>query len=303
MNCLAFGEVLWDIFDDRKEIGGAPFNFSAFLSRLGLNAYIATAVGNDALGKEALNIMDRFGVKRDYVKVADFPTGTCTVSCNIYGQPQYNLAQPVAWDHIDICNNLLNDVSQGRFELLYLGTLALRNSSNFSALETLLNNGQFKYVFCDLNLRQNFYNRERVEFDLKRCSILKINREELFYLAKENYIDSINVSQSDFYKSACTQISQKYQIQLVLLTLDKDGALVYDALNNEVYKSQKPKNKAVSCVGAGDSFSAAFIANFLYGYPVLECTERAVMLSDYVVTQCGAVPDCPQELINLIKPK
>lgn len=302
MNCLAFGEVLWDVFDEHKEIGGAPFNFSAFLSKLGLKAYIATAVGNDNLGKEAIKIMDGLGVKRDYVKISDYPTGTCIVSCDEEGQPQYHLTRPVAWDYIDIGDELLNNAAQGRFRLLYFGTLALRSGNNFTALKTLLKKGRFEYIFCDINLRQNFHNKKIIMFALNHCSVLKINREELLYLAKEEYIQ-VNFSQIDFYKIACRQLSQKYQIKVILLTLDKEGALVFDAINNEFYKSQKPKSKAVSCVGAGDSFSAAFIVNFLYGFSIPECTEKAIRLSDYVVTKQGAVPECPQELLNLIKPK
>ena len=32
MNCIVYGEVLWDVYPDKSVIGGAPFNFAAHLS-------------------------------------------------------------------------------------------------------------------------------------------------------------------------------------------------------------------------------------------------------------------------------
>lgn len=300
MKSLAFGEVLWDIFDSRREIGGAPFNFSAHLSRLGISSYIATAVGRDVLGEETLKYMENYGVFKTHVQIVDKPTGTCVVSCDDSGQPKYEITQPAAWDYIDEDKGLVNKVVNGEFDLFYFGTLALRSRKSFSALEPLVKRGSYKHVFCDLNLRQNFYNKETIEFALKFCSILKLNREELLQLIKERII---NASQKhDDYKLACKQLSQKYAIEIILLTLDKDGAMVYESENDRFYITSKPQNKAVSCVGAGDSFSACFISNYLNGYPIDECAERAVLLSDYVVTQYGAVPDYPTHLINAVKP-
>ena len=81
------------------------------------------------------------------------------------------------------------------------------------------------------------------------------------------------------------------------LTLGKDGALVFDCRNRSILYSDKPKGKVVSTVGAGDSFAACFLSSLLSGYKVEKCLDRAVTLSDFVVTQLGAVPDYdPSEL-------
>ena len=50
MQILSFGEILWDIFPDKKVIGGAPFNFSAHLAKLGAQVSFVTEVGDDELG-------------------------------------------------------------------------------------------------------------------------------------------------------------------------------------------------------------------------------------------------------------
>ena len=81
------------------------------------------------------------------------------------------------------------------------------------------------------------------------------------------------------------------KLKYICLTLGKDGALVYDCRNKTVLYSDKPKGKVVSTVGAGDSFAACFLVNILSGKSASVALDRAVTLSDYVVTQLGAVPD------------
>jgi len=42
------GEILWDVFPERKVLGGAPANFAYHISQFGLNGYAVSAVGDDA---------------------------------------------------------------------------------------------------------------------------------------------------------------------------------------------------------------------------------------------------------------
>ena len=63
---LAFGEVLFDIFENKTEIGGAPFNFAAHYAALGGEVQMVSAVGEDALGRVALGELEKRGVGRKY---------------------------------------------------------------------------------------------------------------------------------------------------------------------------------------------------------------------------------------------
>ena len=51
---LAFGEVLFDVFPSYTRLGGAPLNVTCHASRLGLDARLVSALGDDSLGKQAL---------------------------------------------------------------------------------------------------------------------------------------------------------------------------------------------------------------------------------------------------------
>ena len=57
MKILAFGEILWDIFPNKKCIGGAPLNFAAHAAKQGSEAYILSAVGQDTFGDEAIKFL------------------------------------------------------------------------------------------------------------------------------------------------------------------------------------------------------------------------------------------------------
>ena len=127
MKILAFGEILWDIFGGEKKIGGAPLNFISHCALLGAETDIVSAVGKDALGKEALEAVKAFGVGTDYVEVIKkMPTGYCEVTLDADGVPSYDLVTDVAYDNIP-CPKKIKDT--------YVRTTAPRKYLNF-ALKT-----------------------------------------------------------------------------------------------------------------------------------------------------------------------
>ena len=49
---LSIGEILWDIFPDKKILGGAPANFVFHARQFGSDSTLFTALGNDQQGVE-----------------------------------------------------------------------------------------------------------------------------------------------------------------------------------------------------------------------------------------------------------
>src|SRR5262249_38149845 len=78
---VGLGELLWARFPDGPRFGGAPVNFACHAAALGADVHVATSVGNDALGREALQALASHGVKTDSVAICDeAPTGTVQVT-------------------------------------------------------------------------------------------------------------------------------------------------------------------------------------------------------------------------------
>ena len=285
MKMIVFGEILWDVFGDEKKIGGAPFNFAAHCVRLGMSADIVSAVGNDDFGDGAISAVKKLNVNTKYIQTVDYKTGRCLVTLND-GTPSYDLVENVAYDNIPVPENLCLEA-----DAFYFGTLAQRNTASKQTLERLLK-GNYKEIFFDINIRQNYYSAEMIDNSLKNATILKVSREEIGVLGIDGTPEEI-----------CDALGAKYNnLKLIIVTLDADGSFVYNVKSQSILYSPKPTAKVVSTVGAGDSFSACFLSNYLNGVEPEECLKRATLLSSYVVTQLGAIPEYPEELKAKITP-
>ena len=286
-SALVFGEILWDIFGEKKEIGGAAFNFASHMASLGDEVHLATAVGDDELGRAALEEINKRKVCSDLVTIADKPTGACHVTLGPDGKPSYDLLDNIAYDYITA-------TIDRRFDMLYLGTLARRREVSRNTCLDLMTSGLFSEVFCDINVRKPFISPEVTMEALKHSTIVKLSREE--YRLLEEY-GIARVRGGDYNEGLCMSLSNAFpNLHTVIVTLDKDGAMLYSAMNECFIYSEKPVSKLVSAVGAGDSFSACFMHNYLNGRSLTECLNRGVLLSDYVVTQLGAVPELNEAL-------
>ena len=274
MKILSFGEILWDVFGNEKELGGAPFNFAAHCAKLGADSYLVSAVGSDENGIQAVNEAKRLGIKCDYIATdRRYQTGVCNVTLN-NGIPSYDLVCDVAYDHIS------EILPSGEFDAIYFGTLAMRSPESRRNFEKILKYVKRKEVFFDVNFRGNFYTRELVKTLMRETTILKISQEEVSFFGKEGEVNT------------CLELGKNYpKLKYICVTMGSEGAMVYDCRKKTILFSDKPKGEAVSTVGAGDSFSACFLVNLLNNQPVNVCLDRAVILSDFVVTKLGAVPD------------
>ncbi len=293
---LAFGEILFDCYPPRsakigvKKIGGAPLNYCAHFTRLGGNAELLTAIGNDENGDIAFKEMSQLNVGSQFLSYNDQPTGTCVVSYTSNNEPCYDLKKDAAYFFIppvDLCA-----VQKESFDALYFGSLALLTKQNLTQMQRLLSL-PFPHVFCDINVRESAYRKDVVEFCLRHATLLKINRDEA-KLLQEEFLDE---PANDLH-ALCALLCEKYDVRLILVTLDKEGAIAYSHENKRIYHSPTPQSELVSAVGAGDSFFACFCHRFLCKAGIEKALEHATALSDFVITQEASVPDYPKSLLE-----
>src|SRR6476659_9060525 len=94
------GEVLWDFLPGGRKLGGAPANFAYHAQALGAEGGVISRVGDDALGKEILETLQKLGVSIAGVTVdPTHATGTVSVELTSDGQPCFTIHEDVAWDH------------------------------------------------------------------------------------------------------------------------------------------------------------------------------------------------------------
>ena len=281
MKVLAFGEVLWDVYTNSAHLGGASMNFAAHFKKCGGDAWIVTAVGNDQLGEKAVGEIEKLGINTDFISTVKQETGKCLVNLDDNQIPSYDLLDDVAYDYIQ-----KPDANDEVFDVLYFGTLALRNENNRTVLKQILSENSFGDIFVDMNIRAPYYSEDVVKFACENASIIKISDEELPVVM--NLLGKVEQSVKDCSKN----IHQEFaNLKMIIITRGGKGSFVYDCIHNECYECDSQKVEVISTVGAGDSFSAAFLTKYIKTNNIKQALEFATKISGFVVSRKDAIPE------------
>jgi len=276
-----FGEVLFDRFPDGHEVlGGAPFNVAWHLAAFGERPLLVSAVGADAEGERIRAAMRDWGMDLGGLQTdPEHPTGAVAVSL-VGGEPSYDIVPDVAYDHVRPIDNA------PECELLYHGTLALRDADSARTLEAL-RDVSARQVFLDVNLRAPWWTREQVLALVDAADWVKLNRDELARLSPSaSPAEPGLATQAEAFRLA-------HGLAGVILTLGAEGALACTAGEPPVPVQPPPRIQVVDAVGAGDAFAAVTILGIRRGWPLAVILERAQAFAARIVGQRGAIAADP----------
>lgn len=283
------GEVLWDQLPQGDVLGGAPANVAYHAGQLGAESYIISAVGKDKPGDELISRLKEKGINLLISRTGN-PTGTVKVTFDDKGVPDFVITRDVAWDYIEL--NPESTALASQLDAVCFGSLAQRNNvSHFAITKFLSLVPENALKIFDINLRQNFYNKQLINESFLISNVLKINEEELLIIAKfygwkgnEEYL--------------CRKLLDNYELKLLAYTCGARGSYLYNQDDSSFIKS--PVVKVKDTVGAGDSFTAALMVSFLNGHTLSECHSLAVDISAFLCENEGAMPEYSKELRNRI---
>lgn len=285
---VGLGEILWDMLPHGKQLGGAPANFAYIASQFGLESQAVSAIGDDALGREIISTLYARRL-RYLIEKVNYPTGTVDVTLDAQGVPCYDIKRGAAWDNMPFTPAL--EATARDTVAVCFGSLAQRSEVSRNSIRRFLDampQGDDSYRIFDINLRQNYYNKQVIDDSLKRSNILKINDEEVGIVAKLYGIEGQTM------QNVCCQLLAEYQLKMVILTCGTAGSYVFTPSEESFLPT--PTVKVADTVGAGDSFTAAFVASLIKGKSIHEAHAKAVAVSAYVCTQNGAMPTLPKDL-------
>ena len=285
---LSCGEVLWDLFPDGPRFGGAPANFACHAALLGARVAMLSAVGTDDRGMEALGILRGFGIDTDLVpSVPSVPTGTVGVSVDRSGKPTFEIHANAAWDHLAWSGAL--EKSLAGVDAVYFGTLGQRAAASRATIRLVLEEAKARGILrvLDINLRPPFYNGDLLRESLALASVLKLSDEELPEVAA-----ACEVEPGPTPASTLGALRSRFSLDCIVLTRGADGAL----LISEAGTTEQPgiPTAVVDTVGAGDSFTAAFVLGLLRGEPHTAILRHACETASAVCAHAGAVPASPR---------
>lgn len=276
---VGIGEILFDLLPAGAQLGGAPANFAYHVNQLGGHGVAISAIGKDALGEEVKTILAEKGLKAILPEV-DCPTGVVNVTLDEKGVPTYTIIEGVAWDNVPYTPEMKAVAAEAM--AVCFGTLAQRGTvTRKTILDFIADMPADSLKVYDINLRQHFFSKEIIETSLNVADILKINDEEILVVAKLLGLDGSP-------EEACRAILRLYGLRLVILTKGGDGSEVIT--EDTVLSVACPKVQIADTVGAGDSFTAAFIRAYLRGDTLAECHRLANEVSAYVCSKNGAMP-------------
>ncbi|ANQ52775.1 carbohydrate kinase [Flammeovirga sp. MY04] len=273
-----FGEILWDLLPQGKQLGGAPANFIYHCAQLGADAISISSIGNDPLGNEIKEVLSNNKVEAE-LSISDLPTGTVSVELDDQGIPSYIIHENVAWDDIQLSKQTIDQFRQA--DALCFGTLSQRSANNRKVLSKLLSTvpSTCLTVF-DINIRQSYYSKDLIEECLTSASIFKLNEDEL-ELMKSLF------SLRGTTEEILSHLIKNYHLKVVALTMGTEGS--YLCTENETSFLPTTKVNVVDTVGAGDAFTAALVVGWLQSKSLKQIHEEAVELSAFVCMRSGAI--------------
>ncbi|MFZ5516114.1 MAG: carbohydrate kinase family protein [Candidatus Zhuqueibacterota bacterium] len=278
---VGLGEILWDVYEHGKFLGGAPANFAVHCHQLGDLGIIVSRIGIDALGREMLRELESrklttLLIQRDNSN----PTGTVQVSLDEQGQPKFRCSVNVAFDHLEMDLSLRQ--LAGIADAVLFGTLAQRGAQTREAIHSFLALANRAFKVYDVNIRGwDDATRSIVESSLVRADAVKLNQNELAIL-KEAWRPTLDD------ESFLRFLFNEFNLKLVALTLGADGCMLLNS--DELVRTPGIAINPIDTTGCGDAFAAAMIHHYLRGNSLKEIAEASNALGAFVAQFSGATP-------------
>lgn len=292
---VGLGEILWDQFlksgtASRKSraLGGAPANFAYHAAQFGHEALAVSAIGYDRDGNDIIAELEAHALPYHLERVP-YPTGTVDADISDPNAPVYTIHTRSAWSHIPFTDEL-REIA-GHTKAVCFGSLAQWGRESRESIRRFLDTCPGDCLkICDINLRQTYFTKSTIRESLRRADILKLNEDELYVITN---ILGYKLAGEEIL---CRRLMRAYAIDMVILTKGINGSWVLWR-NGRSFQGT-PRVKVVSAVGAGDSFTGAFIGSYLNGATIQQAHRTAVSVSAYVCTQKGAMPPIPDNVLE-----
>ena len=276
----AFGEILWDNLPTGKVLGGAPVNLLTHLAALGADCSVISRCGNDADGAALREAIRRKHVAIDFIQTdPQLATSQVLVQLNDEGCVHYDIVYPCAWDKIQAGEAAKTRVAQS--DVFIFGSLSVRDAVSRQALAELLPHASFK-IF-DVNLRPPHYQLAHLSDMMRQADFIKLNDDELHEIATALGSPYRSIEQNIRFIAEHTHTRQ------ICVTLGKHGALYF--CDGELFAHHGYRVTVADTVGAGDSFLAGFIHQYLQRKPPQEILAFACTLGSRVASRHGATPE------------
>lgn len=278
MSVVIWGEILWDMFPDGPQLGGAPSNVAWHLGLAGGWPQLVSRVGDDEWGHRAIErlsqVCDTDLVQLDPARA----TGEVAVTV-VGGEPRYRLVPGRAWEQIECTPDVARAISEAG--VLIFGTLAQHTPRGLAEwTKAIAAAGSRCLKVCDLNLRRTETppagEREAMLAAIEACDLLKINDQELARLA-------------DLQGWADPVAELRRRPRVIAVTHGANGSTLHSGAG-AIEVAGAPARGGGDNVGCGDAYLAILIHGMTLGWDLAASAQAASRWAAEVASVRGATP-------------
>ena len=268
-------------------LGGSSANIGVAIVKLGGSADLVTCVSDDAIGRFALNELDRYGVGRAHVRsVGGEARNSLAVVETTVEDHQSVIYRNGAAD-FEMTEADVTGVDYGRYDaLITTGTVLAAEpsrSATFKGFE-LAKAAGLPLIF-DIDYRPYSWPSPEVAAEVysragAMCDVIVGNDVEFGFMAGgyDRGLDKARELVAEGAKIAVYKMGEKGAI-----TITPEGEI-----ETGIYRT-----KALKPTGAGDSFMGGFVSGLAEGRAVREAVLRGSAAAAMVVARVGCAPAMP----------
>ncbi len=286
-------------------VGGSPLNIAVALARLGSNASLLTAVGNDKVGEFIVNFLNKENVNTHCIPVVNSARSSAVV---LGIEPPNKFPLVYYRDNAADSQVTIDDVQNSNIEdykvLLINGTalnIEPSRSSTFYATEVAVKNNVD--VVLDLDFRADQWHDYRafgltVRAILQKVKIAIGTEEEILaatlhdssqVVIKDQQISAPEIK-GDIDESIVQLLSSG--IEILLVKRGEEGVSIYKKDGERTDVPGFPV-EVLNVLGAGDAFAGGFLYGYLQGWDLYKSCRMGNASGAQVVTKKGCANFMP----------
>lgn len=240
--------------------GGAPCNALAMLRKLGHSVAFIGKVGDDSFGRLLADTVKEAGIDAAGLRFdKEVHTTLAFVHTHAGGEREFSFYRNPGADMMLKASEVDIDIIKSA-KIFHFGTLSMTSSGVEEATKKAVAAAKEagSLISFDPNLREPLWSsldiaKEKMEWGLSQCDVLKISDNEIEFVTGLKDIDA-----------GVRAIANKHPIRLICATLGKDGSKVLwrrDVKDAGLYVAslELPKVDVIEKTGAGDTFCGTML--------------------------------------------
>ena len=271
---VSFGEKIY-IEKYVLDIGGNATNTAVGIARLGLNAGLCAEIGKDELSQKILNTLKKENINTDLLLQTDEDT-SISVGLNYQGE------RTLFTEHVKRDHNFNFENLQTKF--VYLTSLGNLWEKTYEKALNFVRQNNLKLAFNPGSIQLEKGGKEVMDV-LEKSDYLFVNKEEAEEIL---YGEELNLPKRNTEQIKKLLYGLKsLGVKTPVITDGENGSYA-EGKDNTVYNLGIVKTAVIEKTGAGDAYSAGFLAATIHGAEIPEAMSWGAINSANVIGRIGA---------------